>query len=202
MKIRDSVRRADWLRELHALLVVAAIGSALVSAAVAIAALTGQPFDIHVPMGDVLRPDAMIDAHTGAAIHPDAMIYLPVEHPTLSQRVLVAVAALPIYALTTIMLVMLWRLVGEARRTDPFAGVMARRLRLLGWLLVIGGPVAWATEFAARFALSATVSTGGANATLNLGTPAIWGLVGFGLLAISEVVRRGQAMRAELDEVV
>jgi hypothetical protein len=39
-------------------------------------------------------------------------------------------------------------------------------------------------------------------ATLDLGTPAAWFLAGSGMLAISEVVRHGQALRAELDAVV
>jgi hypothetical protein len=30
----------------------------------------------------------------------------------------------------------------------------------------------------------------------------VWFLAGFGILAIGEVVRRGRALRAELDEVV
>jgi len=199
MKIRDSVRRGDWLRELHGLLLVAVILSAVVGVATAVATLTGQPFDIRVPIGDVLRPDALADVRPGAAIHPDATIYLRVEHPTGTQRWLVTIATLPIYALTT---VMLWRLVGEERHTDPFTGVTARRLRILGWLLIIGGPVAWAAEFTARFALSDTVTTAGPHATLDPGTPAVWFLAGFGMLAISEVVRRGQALRTELDSVV
>ncbi|MEU5940003.1 DUF2975 domain-containing protein [Micromonospora sp. NPDC047548] len=202
MKARESLRRADWLRELHGLLLVAVVVSGVVGVVGMIATLTGQPVDIEAPSGGVLRPDSLVNARAGAVIDADASIYLRVEQPSGVQIGLATVAALPTYILATTMLVMLWRLVGEARRTDPFTAATARRLRTLGWLLIVGGPVAWLVEFLARFALSGTVATGGHQATLNLGVPAVWFLAGFGILAISEVVRRGQALRAELDEVV
>jgi uncharacterized membrane protein YhiD involved in acid resistance len=62
--------------------------------------------------------------------------------------------------------------------------------------------VVCAVEFLARFALTDTVSTVGPSASFDPGVLAVWALAGFGFLAIGEVVRRGQALRAELDEVV
>lgn len=202
MDVRESLRRTDWLRELHGLLLVAVVVSGVVGIASAIATLTGQLFDIAVPGGDILRPDALVNPRPGATIDADASIYLRVEHPTGVQRGLATVATLPGYALTTAMLVLLWRLAAKARRDDPFTGGVVSRLRVLGWLLVVGGPAASAVEFIARFALSDTVTTSGPRATLDLGAPAVWFLAGVGMLAIGEVVRRGQTLRAELDEVV
>jgi hypothetical protein len=202
MKVRETLRRADWLRELHGLLLVAVVVCGVVGVASMIATLTGQPLDIEVPSGGVLRPDSLVHANAGVVIDPDASIYLRVGHPSWFQLGLATLVTLPGYALTTTMLVLLWRLVGEARHTDPFSGATGRRLRTLGWLLIVGGPAAWVVEFVARFALSDTVSTVGPQATFDLGAPAVWFLAGFGILAISEVVRRGQVLRAELDEVV
>ena len=202
MKVLESLRRPDWLRELHGLLLVGVVVSGVIGVVSVIATLTGQPFDVEVPSGDVLRPDSLVNARAGVVLDADASVYLQVAHPTGGQLGLATVAAFPSYALTTAMLVLLWRLVGAARHTDPFTVATARRLRTLGWLLLVGGPAAWLVRFMAQFALSDTVTTVGPRATLDLGTPAVWFLAGFGILAIGEVVRRGQALRAELDEVV
>ncbi|MET7397269.1 DUF2975 domain-containing protein [Dactylosporangium sp. NPDC005572] len=194
--------RADWLRELHVLLLLAVGLSVAVGLASGIATLTGQPFDVGVASGDVLRADALTGARPGVAVDPDASVYLRVEHPTVAQSALATMATLPGYALTTTMLVLLWRLVARARHDDPFTAGTVRRLRVLGWLLVVGGPVSAMVELAGRFALAGTVKTGGPDASLDLGSTAVWFLAGFGMLAIAEVVRRGQALRAELDGVV
>jgi hypothetical protein len=202
MKVRESLRRADWLRELHGLLFVGVVLTALVGVVSAIATLTGQPFSVGLLAEEVLRPDAVVNVADGVHADPNTTVYLRITQPTGAQLALATAATLPTYALTTTMLVMLWRLVGAARRTDPFTWATVRRLRALGWLLVIGGPVAWVVEFGARFALSDTVTSRGPHATLDLFAPAVWGLVGFGMLAIGEVIRRGQALRTELDGVV
>lgn len=202
MKIRESLRRADWLTELHGLLLVAVVLSGVAGLVTVFATLTGVLLDVEVPGAGVLRPDALVNAGAGVAIAPDASISLQVSDPSGVQLTLAAVSALPSFVLTTVMLVLLWRLVGEARRTDPFVGVTAGRLRTIGWLLVVGGPIAWVVEFMARFALSDTITATGPTATLDLGELGLWFLAGVGFLAIGEVVRRGQAIRAELDQVV
>jgi len=191
----------SWLRELQVLLLVAVVATVAIGAASTIAILTGEPFPIGVPGAEVLRLNS-VGTIPGAVVDPDSTIYVLVEDPTEDQVALALIAALPGYALTTTMLVLLWRLVAKARRTDTFTGATVRRLRTLGWLLIVGGPVAWLVEFAARFALSDTVATQGAGATLDLGTLGVWLLVGVGMLAISEVVHRGQTLQSELDEVV
>lgn len=196
------LQRPDWLRELHGLLLVGVLLTALAGFASAVTTLAGQPLSVGLPAEDVLRPDAV--SHVGSGVHADPTtdVFLRIEHPTGEQLTLATLAALPTYALTTAMLVMLWRLVGTARRTDPFTSATVGRLRALGWLLIIGGPVAWLVEFAARFSLSGTVSSRGPEATLDFFAPAVWFLVGLGMLAIGEVIRRGQALRTELDGLV
>ncbi len=110
---------------------------------------------------------------------------------------------MPTYLLATAMLVLLYRLVGAARRGDPlFSARTVGRLRTVGWLLLVGGPAASVLEFLARFALSGTAGSGGYHAELDPARAAIWMVTGFGMLAVGEIVRRGQVMRAELDEVI
>jgi hypothetical protein len=55
-------------------------------------------------------------------------------------------------------------------------------------------------EAIAAMELSRTVLTGGLVAYATV--PLYWFLVGFGLFAVAEVVKRGCVMRAELDTVV
>jgi hypothetical protein len=192
------VRRADWLRELHALLLAAVVVSGIVGLANALITLTGQPVSIPVRSGSVLPAGAV----PGVVIDGDADLFLRVDHPTTGQLVLATLADLPGYLLVTAMLVLLWRLVGRARRDDPFTDGTARRLTVLGWLLIVGGPVVCTVEFLARFVLSGSVGDGRNAATLDVGAAAAWLLVGVGMLAIGQVVRRGQTLRAELDGVV
>lgn len=202
MNIREALRRADWLRELDGLLRIAVMVCIVLGIANVIAAFTGRPFDVGIPGQDVLRTDALTNVRPDVTLDPSADISLRPGHPSGTQLILVTLSTLPTYVLTTIAVLLLWRLVSVARHTDPFTDATARRLRTLGWLLVIGGPTSVAVQFVARFALSYTVTTIGPQATLNLGTLATWFLAGFGMLAISEVVRRGTALRTELDEVV
>ncbi|SHN47678.1 DUF2975 domain-containing protein [Cryptosporangium aurantiacum] len=173
MAPRESLPRTDWLRQLHGLLLTGVVLSGLLGVLSMSAILIGQPIETSAPSGAVLVSDALVGADAG--VTADGAIDL---------RILLS------------------RLVGAAHRADPFTSATVRRLRTLGWLLVAGGPAASMIEFAARFALSGTATTGGASADLDLSTPALWFVAGVGLLATSEVIRRGQAMRAELDTVV
>jgi hypothetical protein len=200
--MRTVLRRPDWLRELDGVLLAGVVISAFLGAASLLATLTGQPVEVEAASGGVLSPDALMNARAGTVIAPEASVSLRIVDPSGTQLGLAALAAFPSYALTTAMLVLLWRLVGAARRTDPFTMVTARRLRTLGGVLLVGGPVVCVVEFLARFALTDTVSTVGPSTSFDPGVLAVWALAGFGFLAIGEIVRRGQALRAELDEVV
>jgi len=200
--MRTVLRRPDWLRELDGVLLAGVVVSAFLGAASLLATLTGQPVEVEAASGGVLSPDALMNARAGTVIAPEESVSLRIVDPSGTQLGLAALAGFPSYALTTAMLVLLWRLVGAARRTDPFTMATVRRLRTLGGLLLVGGPVACAVEFLARFALTDTVSTVGPSASFDPGVLGVWALAGFGFLAIGEIVRRGQALRAELDEVV
>jgi Protein of unknown function (DUF2975) len=204
-------RRTDWLRELRGVLLVAAIVSAAFTIASAVITVTGGSFAVGVPAREVLDTGTVHGLPAGVAVDPDLNLYLRVSAPNAEQRLLAMVATAPQYLLTTTMLLLLWRLVSRATRQQPFTAGIARRLHVLGWLAVVGGPAVYAIGFVARFALSSTVTaSGAAAATLaastttvgDLATPAIWLLAGFAFLAIAEIVRRGQALRSELDEVV
>jgi hypothetical protein len=131
-----------------------------------------------------------------------AALRLEVEHPSAAQVGLTILAELPRHLLILAVLVMLARSVGRARRDDPFRPGPASRIRGLGLLLVVGGPAVWVTECAARFSLSGTAGVGGSYLDLDFSAPVAWLLCGAGAFAAGEILRRGQALRTELDGVV
>jgi hypothetical protein len=162
-------RRPDWLREMQAVLILGLV----VTAGSALAAIAGATDpSLTVPGTDLVF---------GA--------------PTLGQRLLWTATSLPTVLVIAAILVLLLRIVREARRTDPFTPVTVRRLRTLALVAIVGG-------YAASFGqiLATWLLTDGARATGSL--PASWVLVGFGVLAVSEVVGRGCALRAELETVI
>jgi hypothetical protein len=200
MNLLRTLRRPDWIDELHGFLL---LGTVLTGAGgiVAVAAtLAGQPIQVEVAAGTALRPDALTGAPAGVVLG-DSLI-LDVTDPSAAQLGWALLATLPRFLLVTATLALLWRAIGLARRTDPFRSGLAGRLRSLGILLIGGGLVAWIAEVVARFGLSSTVDVGGTYTTLDFTVPAVWLFFGITLLAVGEIVRRGQEMRADLDGVV
>jgi hypothetical protein len=198
--MREVLRRTDWLNEMHGVLAIAVALTGIAGAVRTVAILAGQPLDVNVSSEGVLRSEALTDMPSGVAI--DSELRLQVDQPTGIQRGWELLAPLPSFLPMTLALVLLWRLVGQARRGDPFTGDMVSRFRTLGLLLVVGGPAVWLLESIGRFALSATVSSGVPYGSIDFAVPTAWLLGGFGMFAIGEILRRGQALRTELDGVV
>jgi hypothetical protein len=91
--------------------------------------------------------------------------------------------------------------VRAARRDDPFSAANVRRLRAMGGVVLVGGASSLTIGVAAAFELGRSIAPDAApGAVLDLS--GWWFLVGFGFFAIAEVLNRGRAMRAELDEVI
>ncbi|WP_433832926.1 DUF2975 domain-containing protein [Actinoplanes sp. CA-015351] len=193
--MRASLRRPDWLDELHGLLAIATTLTGIGCAVTTVGILAGQAVDVEASGEGVA-----LGLPAGTAV--DSGLRLHLDQPTGVQRAWELLATLPSVLLLTVALVLLWRLVGRARRGDPFTGNIVSRFRVLGLLLVVGGPVVWVLQFIGEFALSATVASLGTYAPLSFAVPGAWLLGGFLMFAFGEIVRRGQVLRAELDEVV
>lgn len=194
------LRRPDWLEEMHGFLLIALVISGLGVLAAAGYMLTGQPVDIEVATGGALGSTALTGLPPGTSL--DSPVHLEVTDPTTAQSAWAAAAVLPRLLLVTTALFLLWRLVGRARRHGPFAGEVPGRFRVLGLLLVLGGPLVWLLDFGARTLLSNSVPGGETYAVLDFSVPVIWGLCGFAMFTVGEIVRRGEVMRADLDGVV
>ncbi len=199
MKLPSTLRRADWLAEIQHLLLIVfvlVIAAGFVGAATTVRGTVELP----LPARAALGVDAL--SNSGLPLSPSADVTIRLEHPTHGQVTLGLLTHAPAWLLTCLTLGLLWWLVRRARRAELFSEGLARRLRQLGLLLALGGPVATLVEFVASFALAGTLPAVTPQATLDLAPIGAWLLLGFGILAISEVVRRGQVLRAELDGVV
>ncbi|WP_412543878.1 DUF2975 domain-containing protein [Longispora sp. K20-0274] len=102
-------------------------------------------------------------------------------------------------------LVLARRLIRRAIDADPFTPDMVRGLRRLGLLVLGGGGLAHLLSYVASvwlldISLPATASQSWSEP--DVGATAWWVLPGLLILAFAEIVHRGCALRAELDEVI
>lgn len=196
-----SLRRPDWLAELQTLLLIALVLSG-VAIAVGLGTLAvDDSVTFTVPAGGV---DGITDVRgslrANAGIDPEGDVDVRVSDPSARQRLLYVLTGLPSYALGLVILALLWNTVRAARRVGPFAPTVVRRLTWLGFTVLAGGPLADAAQLIATFLASGTLFDG--QMFVSYVPSWWWFLAGLGFLAVAEVVKRGTAMRAELDEVV
>lgn len=199
MKVLEALRRPDWLKELQAVLIG---GLVIVGAVVAfgVAMVVGaDSLPVEVPASAVTGT-ADYSLREGATITPEQDVEVTVTDPSPGQRIAWTLTTLPSLVVVAALLVLLLRVVWYARRSDPFTLATVRRLRVLAVVALAGGWLAFIVEAIAAMELSRTVLTGGLVAYSTV--PLYWFLVGFGLFAVAEVVKRGCVMRAELDTVV
>lgn len=199
MKLMESLRRPDWLKELQAVLILGLVVIGVAGVFGAAAVVSGESMQVELPASEV---DGTVDyeLREGAAVVDVQELRVEVVDPSVEQRVAWALTSLPTFAVVAAMLALLLRIVWRARRSDPFTVATVRRLRVLAVVALAGGYLGFLVEALAAMHLSSTVMTDGIVANLQL--PLQWFLVGFGLFAVAEVVKRGCAMRAELETVV
>lgn len=199
MGIRERLGRPDWLRELQAVLIAGllfVVGFGIVG--VGVTAAFGDELTMELPASAVTGT-VDVGLREGATVAAKQDVTITVAEPRASQRLAWALSRWPTAAVITALLVLLLGLVRRARRDDPFSLATVRRLRVLG-VVALGGYVASLLELMATMLLSGTVTTDGVAGGSQLSMA--WFLVGFGLFAMAEVVKRGHAMRVELETVV
>lgn len=198
MPSQSSVNWLAWTRTALAVVlafVIVGCGVMLVTAVV-------SPVTIAVPV-DVLP--AVAGAATdglvaGTEFDAHGTIDVLVADPTPGQVFWSLQSWLPTGAIGIATLVLLLLLVRDARRTGAFTAATVRRLRTIGLIALIGGPVAMALDAASSAYLARSVL---ASASDVIGDFTLdWLVVGLGFLALSQVMRSGLAMRHELDEVI
>lgn len=141
-----------------------------------------------------LRPGASASAGT---------VMLCASHPTVGQRVLVALTFVPSVALYLAVILLLVQLLRTVRTAGPFALIVARRLTFLGWFVLAGSLVVAVGQSVAQSAFVSTVVTGpvpAASQAFKAGGATIWVplLIACGLLTLARVVRVGAQMNDDL----
>jgi hypothetical protein len=141
-----------------------------------------------------------LSGSVGGMVDADSTVEVTIAEPSKHQAIAHAFTALPGLLVVLTMLMMLARIVRAARLADPFTGETVGRLRVLAASILIGGVAANMVETVAALNLALTVTPGSFAATWVF--PGQWLLLSFGFLAIAEVIKRGAAMRAELETVI
>lgn len=195
-------QRSGQLRLIHTLLVLMLIGY-VVNLALVLFGLGWVPF-ANVQTGDVLGQQSWtLRQHPEIALGT-VNVGLSTGAPEL-QWLLVKIQHGLVTSIATIPMILLaLRLVDKAMATDPFTRETVRRLRVLGFVVLIGGALAELAEYVAglvliRLSLPRDVASW---ATPNVHPTLWWLLTSFVILSVAELVKRGCALRDELDSVV
>jgi Protein of unknown function (DUF2975) len=195
-------RRGGWLGAIRVVLAIAMFGDLLYLATlpwhgtfrVAMVGLTGftDPYGHDLPRGNDLM---MGDTEVGLRHYTtgENLLYLAGHGLTL------ALVALPLIWLAQ-------RLIRDAIDGDPFVPGMARRLRVLGFAVLGAGILTTVVQYVTSHVLVRLTMPDYLVQPYpidDLDTGAFWWvLVAFMVLAFAGILRRGVALRAELDEVI
>jgi Protein of unknown function (DUF2975) len=212
VNLRRGLRRTHWLGPLQTLLTAGlALAGLNIALQLALLAQTGH-VTVQIPTGyrlepgpDGIPPDLLID--TGATFQTY------VREPTTTQTLLFELTRLPTLAAFLLTLALVLRLVRQTRHHEPFTATTVRRLRILAVIVMASQILAGLVEDGARTALLASVipqAVPPLSASFlwwwllaglsHLASP--WLLLGFGFLAVAELINQGHTMRTELAEVI
>lgn len=202
MQIPERLRRPDWLAETQSVVAFLLVAMAVFGAAGVAMSVAGDSLAVEVPARAVAGVAGASDGlRAGATVDPDGVLGVVVAKPAAPERTAAALTDAPTYVVVVTMLAMLYAVVRRARREDPFLTAIVRRLRWLGVVALIGGPLAAIAEMVATLDLTRRL-TGDPAASLDATAIGVWLLAGFGFLAVAEIVNRGRALRAELETVI
>jgi hypothetical protein len=133
----------------------------------------------------------------------DSGTTLCVNHPTAWQQTLNALTQAPTFIVTTVALILLWRLIQCARRNGPFATQTSRRLRFIGWWLLGGGLIGDNLQQLANIRLLQSMLTPDYAPAWILPTVP-WSLMitGLGMLTVARILSAGLIMREQLEATI
>jgi hypothetical protein len=203
MRVIERLRKPDWLGELQIALVAALALLGVLAVVNIIAIVGGWPVSVEVPAGAVDGVGGATGGLAGGvAVDPHGTVDVLADDPSARQLFAAALVSLPTFLVILTLFAMLLGVVRRARKGGPFDEHVVWRLRLIGAVAIIAGFIARLVELFAQLDLTSTVTDRSMSATVSLQSLFGWVLVGIALFAIAEVVKRGLAMRAELDTVI
>jgi Protein of unknown function (DUF2975) len=126
------------------------------------------------------------------------------DHPSTAQRLWFTLQELPTTVLLVGAVLLTYLFVRSARRSGVYTPTAARRLRVLGWFLIVG-PVAQTliSHFASsRLAKGMIVGSAGPLGSVPYSVQWAVLLAGTAVLSFARILRLGSGMREELDGLV
>lgn len=193
----ERLRRPNWLEELQGLLVAGLVLAGIIGAIVIVDLARRRSVEMTVDASGVTGTvDDGLPA--GATIDSSQSVQVVVEDPDTGQWVSFILAGALTPVLMVVFIALLLRIVRQARRDDPLSAAIARQLRLLAVVALVGGVAVNVVELLATLHLTGTVS----HPQVVWQPPVLWILVGFVTFTVAEVIRRGNELREELETVV
>lgn len=160
---------------------------------------------IDVPLFEQRGDVATIGWH----VRPDTFVttanyQIDVVHPDLAQRIWFTLMKLPDVVVIVGGLLLAYRIINRARRDGIYTPATARRIRVLGWLLVGAALVGPLVVEMASNRLLATLVTNHVGVVTHMFWDLPWVQLIFGatLLSIARIMRIGAEMNSELEATV
>lgn len=197
MSLRETLRKPNWLNEFRGLVSAGIVLTAAFQLYTGYSVLFGGGSAAVTLYTDPTGPQ---EFELGGQAARHVQTELELLEPTAAQAGWYLATTLPASLVLLAVLIMLLRLLSRARQANPFTRATVRDLRWIGWTLIVGGTVASLISGFATVALSEGLRTGAVSGVWEVPIP--WLFAGFGVLAVSEIVARGCALREELDGVV
>jgi Protein of unknown function (DUF2975) len=127
-----------------------------------------------------------------------------VSHPDIGQRVWYTLTMFPGFLLFTGALLLVYRLIRGAARDGIYTSATAKRLRAIGWFLLIGALARATVEMVAANRMLATMVTNQVGWIGPIGWQLPWTmlLTAVGLLSFARIMRLGAIMQDDLQGTV
>jgi hypothetical protein len=148
-----------------------------------------------------VAPDQLGSLRRGITVHEDARIHAEVVDPTSAQLLLATGTQIGPLALLIAALWLLRDLARSVREGQPFGVANVRRLRTLGFLLVVGAPAVEIINWTLRLALGNTDPLSNLS-TVGLSVPAAPLIAGLGAFVLAEVFARGVRLREDVEATI
>jgi Protein of unknown function (DUF2975) len=187
-----------------ALLVLAVAFGSLLVVSTTVGALRGGEALLGGPklaIDAALPADHLKSLPPGVRVRDDAKVRVEVDDPTSAQLLLSTGTRVGPLALLIAALWLLRGLARSVREGEPFGSANVRRLRTLGFLLLVGYPAVELVNWALRLALTDTAPLSDLT-TPGLTVQAAPLLAALGAFVLAEVFARGAGLREDVEATI
>lgn len=165
--------------------------------------------DSHISVGgSSVASDHFFTAKPGGWLNDVSNLTACTSHAGIAQRLLYTLTTLPSFVLYAGIILLLWLMIRDARRSGPFTPRVAARMRFLGWFVILGAMAAATLQALAADLLLDTILTRDVNWIGNVLDSLIASLfpapiiAGGALLTFARVIRLGALMDDEIKATI